>query len=261
MKRIIAIITVLTAFVVASTAMAQTPLSASEGKQIAQSVSKNYKNWSTVSLSGKLSSNLLPISPSVKIFMRRGNEVTISVRAIFVGEVARARLRGDSILVVNKMNKTYVAERLGELFTDLPVNITDLQSLILGRAFVAGEGELSAKNAGYCDFYGVSDGWLAIPKEGIDGSLNYGYSFDEKFRLSLASAVTETQSMTAVGQYSYPGKKTQIDVSLTFKSKNYSATLVLDKPDYGASAMDDIKLDKKYKRQNLRTFLKNIMKF
>lgn len=261
MKKIIAIIVLITALSAGAVASGQTPLTVSQGKKIAESVSKNYRSWQTVALSGKLSSDLLPISPSVKIFMRHGNEVTISVRAIFVGEVGRIRLRGDSILAVNKMNKTYVNELLGDFFTELPVNINDVQSLMLARAFIAGKGELNVKNAGDCDFYAVSDGWLAIPKEPVAGSLNYGYSFDEQSRLSLASAVTDSQSMTAIGAYSYQGKKTQIDVRLDFQKKSFSASLLLDKPDYGANSPEDIKLDNRYKKVGMRDFIKNMMKF
>lgn len=190
--------------------------------------------------------------------MKKGEEITMSVRAPFIGEVGRARIKGEEVLVVNKLKKVYVKERLGEFFTDLPVTLADLQNLLLARAFVAGNGELSTSLVSKCDFYAVDNGWLCVPKEPIGGTVNYGFSFNSDNKLELATAVPDGTSIVATGSYSYSGKKTRIDIEFTYGSKGYDATLTLNAPEYGAKGMDEIKLDGKYRKVTVKEFLKSL---
>ncbi len=248
----------LAAILMPVSSIAQTLLSNKESKTLTASVTQNYKAWSTVAIDGKVSMDKLPLSPSVKIFMRKGEEIAISIRAPFVGEVGRARIKGNEVLLVNKLRKVYVKEQLGDFFTDLPVTLGDLQNLLLARAFVAGKGELSSSLVPECDFYVVEDGWLCVPENPIGGTVNYGFQFDTDCRLQLATAVPQGSGIIASGVYSYSGKKTIIDVEASYGSRNYDATLSLNAPQYGAKGMDDIKLDGKYKKVTLREFLKSL---
>ena len=66
---------------------------------------KSYSNWGSVELNGKFRCSLLPISATVKIYMKKDKEIMASVRAPFVGEVARVEVAEDSVLIVNKMKQ------------------------------------------------------------------------------------------------------------------------------------------------------------
>ncbi|MCM1291178.1 MAG: DUF4292 domain-containing protein [Prevotella sp.] len=237
---------------------AQTPLGKNEAIILADAVSENYTSWQTVALDGKLSMDRLPISPSLKIFMKKGSIITISIRVPFLGEVGRAQIKGQEILAVNKLKKVYVQEKLGDFFTDLPVTLDDIQNLLLARGFVAGSGEVSRTNINQCDTYITEDGWMIIPKEPIGGSVNYGFEYNSDCRLNLASAVPDGTSIEANAIYTYSGKKTRMDIELTHKSKDYNATLSLNAPEYGASPLGDIDLNKNYKKVSVREFVKSL---
>lgn len=111
-----------------------------------------YTDWQTAEISGKLRMNKLPISPTIKIYMKKGEEISISVRASLLGEVGRIEIAGDSVIAVNKMKRVYCAESISGIKYDYPDLIADIQSLLLARAVVLRAGELSPLNADFLDF-------------------------------------------------------------------------------------------------------------
>lgn len=115
-----------------------------------------YTDWQTAEISGKLRMNKLPISPTIKIYMKKGEEISISVRASLLGEVGRIEIAGDSVIAVNKMKRVYCAESISGIKYDYPDLIADIQSLLLARAVVLRAGELSPLNADFLDFTPLS---------------------------------------------------------------------------------------------------------
>ena len=63
-------------------------------RKAAAKITAYYDDWKTVTLSGKLHIDGLPISPSAKIYMERGKKLVISLRAPLLGEVGT--LEADS---------------------------------------------------------------------------------------------------------------------------------------------------------------------
>ena len=59
----------------------------------------------------------------------------------------RADVDTDSVLVVNKLAKTYAREPVQRLLEFYPYFIGDVQSLLLGRIIILGAGELDLHNA------------------------------------------------------------------------------------------------------------------
>ncbi|MDE6682248.1 MAG: DUF4292 domain-containing protein, partial [Muribaculaceae bacterium] len=105
-----------------------------------------YTDWNTAQISGKLQLSSLPVKPSLKIYMKRGKELTISASAIFVGEVFRVELTQDSLFIVNKLKKVYCKESGEKLQEIYPSLCEELQSVLLGRMIVPGNGTLSESN-------------------------------------------------------------------------------------------------------------------
>lgn len=114
-----------------SSAMAQTPADSIDGRTEAlNAILPNYIDWQTAAMSGKLRMKKLPVSPSVGIFMRRNETISISVGASLLGEVGRIDIEGDTLLAVNKMKRVYCKESLAGIKYDYPDIIGDIQSLL-----------------------------------------------------------------------------------------------------------------------------------
>ena len=102
-----------------------------------ESLMASYPDWNTFSanLSFGASGSL---SASTQLRMVRGEVLQISVRIILGIEVARLYMTPDSLFLVNKMQKQYVAASLQEIGERLssPVSLQTVQDALLGRIFL-----------------------------------------------------------------------------------------------------------------------------
>ena len=144
----------------------------------------DYDDWDVVTLEGKLKMKILPLSPSVKIFMQNNALISASLRAPFLGEVGRLEVTPEKLLIVNKMNKTYVEEDLRGrgVIGDKILGIKEVQDLLLGRFFLPGIDIKTANLDEMVDIFYEEDQFNVIPKgiAEIDG-VKYGFAVDQQF--------------------------------------------------------------------------------
>ncbi len=253
------IIFLLIAALWSSNLLSQEPVDSIKRQEIVDSITLNIGDWEKVSLSGRLKMDGLPLSPSVKIFMEKDSSIMISLRAPFMGEVGRAEFSGDSILVVNKMKKTYVKESLSSLLSGYPLTIGDVQNIILGNVVIAGAGMLSPETAGCVDLFETGEGTttiLPVPNMEME-QFRYGYLLDNLYRTATLIIIPLTKEETMVTlNYSYTGKG--YDLAVIYESPRISKTgiLQLENPEWGGNAMDPIKLNR-YTRMYFTEFLKS----
>ncbi|MBD5221934.1 MAG: DUF4292 domain-containing protein [Bacteroidales bacterium] len=237
---------------------AQTSMTPSETKTFVSAVTQDYKPWKSVLIDGKIGMDRLPVSPNVKIFMQKGSEITISIRVPLIGEVGRIQLTKTQVLAINKIKKVYAKEQLGDFLTDLPVTLDDVQTMILGRAFVAGQGQLSTLNCDKTKCYVMEEGWLLVPDEPIGGSVNYGFQFGPEGKLEVFTAAPESNAVVASAFYTYDGKKITMDLEAVAGAKEYDATLKMNSFNYNATPLESIRLDKNYQKVSVKEFLKSL---
>lgn len=244
----------------AVTAFAQQPIGKKEKKSIVSAIASGCAQWNTVSLSGKLRMDMLPLSPSVKIFMQRDSLIRISLRAPLVGEVGRAEIDNDSILVVNKMKKTYVKESLAKVFSFYPGTLSDLQDILLGRVVIPGYGTLTEDSWKVVELYeeeGVGYTLLPTPKAEIEG-FTYGYMIDGTPKATALAVVPEGKENVIVGvTYSYPDNGLEVNVSYQTPEKTVGGTLDLDRPEWNVKGFDAIKLNSRFRRMDFKQFMKS----
>lgn len=223
------------------------------------SVTSGYSGWNTVLINGKLHADGLPLSPSMKIFMEKGRRIMISIRAPFVGEVGRAEIDRDSIMLVNKMKKVYVKESLSTLPENFPAGLDDIQCLLLGRIAIGGYGELDADNASLADFYPeAGGGWLIVPKEVTQPyGASYGYLTMADGRLQAFMATAAAGDDVATIIYGYSGLSTELMLSLRNGRKERGAEIELDLPKWGARAFEPVSVNSKYRRTDFSGFFKS----
>ncbi len=239
---------------------AQLPLDADMRHAVVDSIISPWNDWEQVTINGKLKMAGLPVTPSVKIFMQRDSSIYISLRAPFVGEVGRAEITDSTALVVNKMNKVYVEESLEKVFSFYPGGLSDLQNLFLGRVALPGLGQLSHEIEDSVEIYSENDTTysLVVTEENSIPGVNYGYVFDSEFwpvALLVLPEATPDVSVTLAYEYFEKG----YDMQFLYRSekKNIQATLEFDDPEWKGKPFDRIKLNSKYKRVDLKDFLKS----
>lgn len=217
---------------------------------------RSYIPWESAEFSGKLKSDMLPLSPTVKIFMERDSLLQISLRAPLVGEVGRVSVTPAEIVCVNKMKRVYCQESSEKLMELYPSIIADLQNLLLARVTLLGEGGLTEENATMFDVDEDGEGhWLLIPQ--IDRGVvpfNYGYIVGANSRtLAMMGAIPGKGSLELT--YSYPGNGMTLNFELIKpgKSKNYGGALEFNSVKWGGSRMTDLKLGA-YNKVSLKEF-------
>lgn len=225
-----------------------------------EAVYSRYGQWQSVELSGKLEVSNLPLRPSVKIFMHRGSRLLVSITAPFVGEVGRLDLTRDSVLLINKMRKTYCREATGQLFEICPTALADIQDLLLGRVFSLESGTLSAATAGQFEVYECEEpegALMLIPSEQTHSRLfTYGFRTDAIGQLSLLMAAPANGSRFEA-RYDWRDKKSRISVEYTSEHRSVAGTLELNEPKWNAVPFSTSEPGRNFKRLNIREFLKS----
>lgn len=156
-------------------------------------IASTFGSWTTVQMGGTLSlSGAKSLSSSVTVRMERGKSIYISVRPLGLVEVARAVVQGDTVLLIDRMNKRYVCESIKSLIGGLPADVGTVQDILLGRAFVLGQGTLTSATASSVNMRNINGSYLLQPTATYRGYA-YGFSFDSDY------CITELQLTRASG--------------------------------------------------------------
>lgn len=260
-RNVIAIMTVVLNMIpMAAEANAQTVLPPEDIRQMVDSVTSQWDDWETLSISGKFKMAGLPLSPSVKIYMEKDSSIFISLRAPLMGEVGRAEICDSTLRIVNKMHKVYMEEHLAKAMAYYPGGVGDLQNLLLGRAVIAGYGQLSPGLADIVEVYEEEDGLrtlIAAEEARLDG-FNYGYSFSgEGLLLALMVLPVEKPDVAVTLAYTYFEKGYDLEFTYISEKKNYRATLELNTPEPSGGEISPIKLGDRYTKLSFEDFMKS----
>ena len=219
-----------------------------------------YTDWKTVRMSGKLHLSSLPISPSLKIYMKKGSELTISASAIFVGEVFRVELSEDSIFMVNKLKKEYCKESGDNLKEFYPSFCEELQSLLLGSMIVPGNGTLSESNMDKVAIETENEIRKVTPDLG-ELPLGSAFFYLLDWRGRISDIIVDGDRGKRLFSLSYDWK-TNGSVEMTSEiskgNKPIKIEIDLDAPKWGEGPLAPFKLGKGYKPVTIQDFFKSI---
>lgn len=116
------------------------------------------------------------ISIGGTLVMECDKSIHLSLR-YFGFEIGMLNLTADSILVVDKVNKRYAAERIAAFLGGADVTIENAQNVLLGRVFALGEKRLGTESFRNAEMEAVSSGsWLLHPRARLNG-VDYGFLF------------------------------------------------------------------------------------
>lgn len=247
-RYILAFLLVVTAVMARGQEAEPQPIGAAQKKQIVENITAGYNSWDKMSISGKLSSDMLPLSPSVKIYMERGKLVVMSISAPLVGEVARIEMDRDFLLVVNKFANTYTTASIEEIEPMCPGGLDALQNMLLARVNILGKGELTKKLAGDIEIYDKEGAdWLILPNQDLETAEYVYYYLVGKERCELSRFMVIAESAEAGCAYTYNAKNTTLDFEAIFGNKRLSASLRLNLPDEKVKPLERIDLGSKYR--------------
>ena len=219
----------------------------------------DYESWKVAKIDGKLKMQGLPLSPSLKIFMEKDSLIDISIRAPFVGEAGRLVITTDSVIAVNKMNKTYVSEGISDFLRYYPGGISNVQDLLLARFFLPGVDVMQVDLEELIDIYYEDNQFNVVPKgvASIPGII-YGYVVDELFNpLWLVVLPEERQDIELDVQYTYNRQGYDIIIAYLEGDKKRDLTLELKNPEWKGESPKAIDLNKKFRRLSFSDFLKS----
>ena len=233
-------------------------------KKVVETITDSYKNWNKASWNGRLSADMLPVSATLKVYMERGKLTLISVRAPFIGEVARIEADKERILIVNKLKKRYYEREIAEISQIAPDLLEDMQALLLGRMFVVGKGQLDDRKVEDINLFPTNEEgcYMVVPTvpDWLPQVL-YGFATDQESRMATfvcaygrADAAATDEAIDPDYQYE-PKFQVQTEISYRDKGiatasiqallsgKEYTGTLTVDPIEWGGKGFDRINTD------------------
>ena len=132
------------------------------------------------------------VSMSGIAVMERGKSINISLR-VFGMEVAVLYLTNDSVTVLDKWNKRYLNEDLRGFLGNFPVNIDNVQDLLLGRPFLLGQSRLTSMDLDKFHYEATDNGMWACQPTQSNGVAEYAFIFLGETLHSIMAGVAGKQ--------------------------------------------------------------------
>lgn len=214
-------------------------------------------DWQSLQTGGNISiKGSSNFSSSIQVRMVRDQAIHISLRPLLGIEVGRLVITGDSLIAVDKVHKRYIAEKVSVLTAGIPMTVSDVQDVFLGRPFVLGQGTASEQLK---EFLNVSRQGNAIVLTSGKQFKGYGYAFTfEPSKRITSLDIVPTGATVAAYQVKYSDVKGTeagniahgIDVDATVEKKKLSFSLDYKSIDWNRSVKIDRSIPSGYKRMS-----------
>ncbi len=216
-------------------------------------------DWQTMQTGGniKLSAGS-NFSSSVQVRMVRDEAIYISLRPVLGIEVGKLIITADSLYAVDKVHKRYIAEKVSILTSGIPVTVSDVQDMFLGRPFIIGKGTLNKELQSQVTASNKGNTLILTPKERYKG-YGYAFTFDKNNRITSLDIVP-AGSTTAAYQVKYGDVRSttsgniahDIKVDATIEKKKMAFSLDYKKVEWNGKVKIDKSISTNYKRMSAR---------
>lgn len=227
-----------------------------------QAIAQRYGSWRTLKVNGNIKiSGSKSFSSGMQMRMVNGQAISISLRPLLGIEAGKLLIVGDSIFVIDKVHRTYIAERISLLTAGIPVTLDMVQDMFLGRAFIAGDGTLTPSRTGSADIRTTEQGGYEVTPKSHPAEYSYSFAYDSARHLCT---LTVTPADTRAGTYNlrYRDVRTttagdvahSLDMATAILGENYSLAL-----DYSTFTWNEqVDVDTTVPRTYRRTSGKNL---
>lgn len=215
--------------------------------------------WQTLQTGGNIKLNAgSSFSSSIQMRMVRDQAIFISLRPVLGIEVGKLIITADSLYAVDKVHKRYIAEKVSILTSGIPVTVSDVQDIFLGRPFILGKGTFSMDSKPEITVNCESNSTILAPNESYKG-YSYAFTFDKNNRISSldimpAGSTTPAYLVkysdvraTAAGNIAHG-----IDANATIEKKKISFSLSYKDIDWNGNVKIDKSIPSNYSRMNAR---------
>ena len=223
-----------------------------------------YATWKTLVSKGKVTLTAgagKTVSSSMQMKMIAGRSISISVRPLLGIEMARLYIANDEIIILDRYHKIYVREKASVLTSGVPVDITTLQDILLGRPHILGKGTFTAALAGDVVLTADNGTVKLTPVEQYEG-FNYAYVFNADRNLerldvspaggeSIYSANYRNVETTLAGKVA-----TEVDVATKLNGTDIALGLSLKTLTWNNDISDDIEIPADYQEATGSSIIK-----
>ena len=213
--------------------------------------------WQTLQTGGNISlKGGNNFSSSIQVRMVHDEAIFISLRPMLGIEVGKLLITADSLYAVDKVHKRYVAEKVSILTAGIPVTVSDVQDIFLGRPFIIGKGTISEDNKSQVTVSREGNNILLTPNEKYKG-YGYTFTFDKSNRITSLDIVPQG-STTAAYQVKFSDVKSTtagniahgINVDATVEKKKMAFSLSYKDIDWNKQVKIDRSIPSNYKRMD-----------
>lgn len=221
------------------------------------SIVSTLGEWQTLQTSGNISlKGGNNFSSSVQVRMIRDEAIFISLRPVLGIEVGKLLITADSLYAVDKVHKRYIAEKVSILTAGIPVTVSDVQDIFLGRPFIIGKGTLKQEYKPTVTVTAEHNTTVLTPNESYKG-YGYSFTFDKSNRITSLDIVPQGSS-TAAYQVKFGDVKSttagniahDINVDATVEKKKMSFSLNYKDIDWNKQVKVDRNIPSNYKRMS-----------
>ena len=216
-------------------------------------------NWQTMQTGGniKLSAGS-SFSSAIQVRMVRDQAIYISLRPMLGIEVGKLIITADSLYAIDKVHKRYIAEKVSILTSGIPVTVSDVQDIFLGRPCIIGKGTLSQANRSEMTSSTEQNSVMLTPSANYMGYV-YSFIFDKSNRITSLDIAPEGSS-TAAYKVKYSDVKAtkagniahSINANATIEKKKLTFSLTYKDIDWNGDVKIDRSLPKGYTRMSAR---------
>ena len=213
----------------------------------ANSIISTLGDWQTLQTGGNIKLNAgSSFSSSVQVRMVRDEAIYISLRPVLGIEVGKLLITADSLYAVDKVHKRYIAEKVSILTSGIPVTVSDVQDIFLGRPFIIGQGTFNEPLKSVVTVTRDGNTTTLTPNEHYKG-YGYAFTFDKATHITSLDIVP-TGSTTATYQVKYSDVRStsagniahDINVDATVDKKKMALLLEYKNIDWNK----DVKIDR-----------------
>ncbi len=215
-------------------------------------------NWQTMQTSGniKLSAGS-SFSSAIQVRMVRDQAIFISLRPMLGIEVGRLLITADSLYAVDKVHKRYIAEKVSLLTSGIPVTVSDVQDMFLGRPFILGKGTLNETLKSQVTV-GEASPLVLTANESYKG-YGYVFNFDKTGRIASLN-IAPTGNAAAAYQVKYSDVRGtsagniahSIVADATIENKKMALSLTYKNIEWNGNVKIDRSLPNGYSRMSAR---------
>ncbi len=216
-------------------------------------------NWQTMQTGGNITLNAgSSFSSSVQVRMVRDEAIYISLRPVLGIEVGKLLITGDSLYAVDKVHKRYIAEKVSLLTSGIPVTVSDVQDMFLGRPFLIGKGTLNEALKSQVTAAAEGVGLTLAANEQYKG-YGYSFTFDKKNHIVSLNIVPQGSTEAAYQARYSDVKNTQagniahsINVKASTDKRQLSLSITYKNIDWNGNIKIDRSVNTNYTRMNAR---------